>query len=149
MRLATRSELLIDSRVEEVARARKWLSDHAAAEGFSDGDVRKFGLALSEACVNVIEHAYRGEAGNPIELELTIDDEALKLTIRDSGAAFDLERYDPPDLSEPHEGGYGVFIIHSIMDEVTYDTSGQRGTVLTLVKRRPSPTSRDKIEEEW
>ena len=145
--MATRSELLIDSRVEEVARARRWLSDHAAAEGFSDGEVRKFALALSEACVNVIEHAYRGEAGNPIELELTIDDEALKLTIRDSGAAFDLAGYEPPDLSEPHEGGYGVFIIRSIMDEVEYDTSGQWGTVLTLVKRRSARPPQNEIEK--
>ena len=138
--------MLIDSRVEEVARARRWLSDHAAAEGFSDGEVRKFALALSEACVNVIEHAYRGEAGNPIELELTIDDEALKLTIRDSGAAFDLAGYEPPDLSEPHEGGYGVFIMHSLMDEVKYDTAGHQGTVLTLVKRRPRRPAREKVE---
>ena len=143
--MATRSELLIDSRVGEVARAREWLSDHAAAEGFSDGDVRKFGLALSEACVNVIEHAYRGEAGNPIELQLSIDDKALRLTIRDSGAAFDLDSYESPDLSEAHEGGYGVFIIRSIMDEVEYDTSGKRVTVLTLVKHRASHRLIDEI----
>ena len=135
--------MLIDSRVEEVARARKWLSDHAAAEGFSDGDVRKLGLVLSEACVNVIEHAYRGEAGNPIRLQLFIDNEALRLTIRDFGVRFDLEGYEPPDLSEPHEGGYGVFIMRSIMDEVEYDTSGPKGTALTLVKRRPSHPSKD------
>ncbi len=137
------SALLIDSRVEEVARARKWLSDHAAAEGFSDGDVRKLGLVLSEACVNVIEHAYRGEAGNPIRLHLFIDDEALRLTIRDFGVRFDLEGYAPPDLSEAHEGGYGVFIMRSIMDEVEYDTSGPKGTALKLVKRRPSHPSKD------
>jgi serine/threonine-protein kinase RsbW len=137
--LTVRSELLLDSRVEEVARARDWLSQQAAAGGFSDSEVRKLGLVLSEACVNVIEHAYGGEAGNPIELLLSIDNEALRLTIRDFGARFAVEDYEPPDLSEPHEGGYGVFIMHSLMDEVKYDTAGQQGTVLTLVKRRHQP----------
>ncbi len=140
------SELLIDSRVEEVSHARKWLSDHAAAEGFSDGDVRKLGLVLSEACVNVIEHAYLGEAGNPIELQLSIDDESLRVTIRDKGARFKLEDYEPPDLDEPHEGGYGVFIMRSLMDEVSYSTSGQQGTVLTLIKHRPDHPPPNSIE---
>ena len=144
--MAIHSELLIDSRVEEVSRARKWLSDHAAAEGFSGGDVRKLGLVLSEACVNVIEHAYLGEAGNPIELQLSIDDESLRLTIRDTGARFELEDYELPDLDEPHEGGYGVFIMRSLMDEVEYDTSGQQGTVLTLIKRRPARPSQGLFE---
>ncbi len=146
--MATQSELLIDSRVEEVSRARKWLGDHAAAEGFSDGDVRKLGLVLSEACVNVIEHAYLGEVGNPIELHLSIDDEGLKLTIRDMGARFKLEDYEPPDLNEPHEGGYGVFIMRSLMDEVSYSTSGQWGTILTLIKRRPPRPTQGPIEGE-
>ena len=144
--MAIHSELLIDSRVEEVSRARKWLSDHAAAEGFSGGDVRKLGLVLSEACVNVIEHAYLGEAGNPIELQLSIDDESLRLTVRDTGARFELEDYEPPDLDEPHEGGYGVFIMRSLMDEVSYSASGQQGTVLTLIKHRPDYPPQDSIE---
>ncbi len=144
--MAIQSEMLIDSRVEEVSRARRWLSDHAAAEGFSEGDVRKLGLVLSEACVNVIEHAYLGEVGHPIELQLSIDDESLRLTVRDTGARFELEDYEPPDLDEPHEGGYGVFIMRSLMDEVSYSTSGQQGTTLTLIKRRPARPSQGPIE---
>ena len=133
-----RSELLIDSRVEEVARARKWLTEQASAEGFSSKEVRNLGLVVSEACVNVIKHAYRGEPGNPVELKLSIDETSLVLTIRDIGEKFDPETYEPPDLSEPHESGYGVFIIRSLMDEVRYNTSSEQGTTLTLVKHRSS-----------
>ena len=133
-----RAELLLDSRLEEITRARQWLTEHASAQGFSDKEVRNLGLAVSEACANVIKHAYGGRAGNPIELRLTIDERSLTLKICDTGVEFDLEGYQPPDLSEPHEGGYGVFIIHSLMDEVEYDSSQERGTTLTLVKNRPS-----------
>lgn len=142
-----RSELLIDSRVEEVARARNWLTEHASAEGFSSKDVRNLGLVVSEACVNVIEHAYRGQPGNPIELSLSIDEANLTLTIRDVGEKFDPETYEPPDLSEPHESGYGVFIIRSLMDEVRYDTSAKQGTTLMLIKHRSGPQSRVSTEQ--
>jgi serine/threonine-protein kinase RsbW len=134
--MALRSELRIDSRIEEVARARRWLVEHAAAEGFSEHEVRQLGLVVSEACANVVEHAYDGRAGNPIDLALAIDDRVLTLSIRDVGAPFDVDTYAPPDFGVPQEGGYGVHIIRSVMDSVRYDTSETTGTTLTLTKRR-------------
>ncbi len=133
--------MLISSQFEEISRVREWLGGHASAAGFSDQEVRGLKLAVSEACANVIEHAYKGEPGNPIELHLVVNEESLVLTIRDFGAKFDLEKYELPDLSEPHEGGYGVFLIRSLIDKVEYDTSNERGTMLTLTKYRllPSP----------
>lgn len=134
--MSLQSELLIDSRMEDVARARRWLTEGAGAEGFTEEEVRRLGLVISEACVNVIEHSYGGEPGNPIELSLVIDESSLVLTVRDVGLKFDVDGYQPPDLSVPHEGGYGVFLIRTLMDEVEYDTSAEKGTTLTLVKRR-------------
>ena len=134
--MALRAELLIDSRVEEITRAREWLSERASKEGFLDKEVSNLGLAMSEACANVIEHAYRGQPGNVIKLRLTIDETNLILMIYDYGEKFYPETYALPDLNEPQEGGYGVLIIRNLMDEVHYDTSNERGTILTLVKRR-------------
>ncbi|MDP9427136.1 MAG: ATP-binding protein [Actinomycetota bacterium] len=144
--MGLRAELRIDSRVGEITRAREWLIGHARTEGFSEKEVYKFGLAMSEACANIIKHAYGGQPGNPIDLRLVINPRSLILAIEDRGEKFDLAGYAPPDLTEPHEGGYGVFIIRSVMDEVDYDTSGQRGTILTLVKRRSKPEPEDSVD---
>ena len=130
------ANLVITSRIEEIDRARQWLSGHARSIGFPDQEVRQLGLVISEACANIIEHAYGGRPDGSIELRLAIDEAKLVLSIRDSGTKFDLQTYQPPDLDEARERGYGVFIIRSLMDEVTYDASGERGTVLTLVKYR-------------
>jgi serine/threonine-protein kinase RsbW len=51
----------------------------------------------------------------------------------DHGAGFDLERVPEPDLDEHPEGGYGLYIIRKIMDEVAY--SGD-GTVNTLAMKK-------------
>lgn len=143
------ADLVIQSRPEELSRARGWLSDHAGASGFSDRDVRDLALVVSEACANVIEHAYRGEPNHPIDLHLTIDETKLLLLVRDFGVPFIAGDYRPPDLDVPQEGGYGVFIIRNLMDEVEYDVSEGSGTTLRLVKYRQgrSPATRSRSRE--
>jgi len=130
------AELVIQSSPAELRRARGWLSDQALAAGFSDREVHDLALVVSEACANVIEHAYHGEPDHPINLKLNVDDDRLVLLVRDFGAPFHQASYRPPDLDEPQEGGYGVFIIRTLMDEVDYDVSEPPGTTLRLVKNR-------------
>jgi len=133
------AELVIESRIDQVARARQWLIEQARAAGVSERQIRELGLVVSEACANVIKHAYQRELGHSITLQLDIDQSKVVLCIRDHGEPFDPDSYTPPNLDEPREGGYGIFIIRSLMDEVHYDTSCDEGTILTLVKYRSAP----------
>ncbi|RME46512.1 MAG: ATP-binding protein [Chloroflexi bacterium] len=136
----THETLVIHSRLAAVAEARRWASDHVRAAGFDNDVVFAVELALSEALTNVIEHAYAGDETQEIRLSLAIDDEKLRLTIRDFGRKFDLSSYQSPNLDVPAEGGYGVYLIHQLMDEVNYDTSPAQGTRLSLVKYRVGGT---------
>ena len=128
--------LVIDSRTEEIARARDWLTKQAIQAKFSRETIGDLKLALTEAISNVVCHSYDNEPGHQIILSLIVDDEVLTLASRDFGRPFDVSRYQPPDLNELHEGGYGIFLIQSLMDQVDYDTSSGAGATLTLVKRR-------------
>lgn len=139
MTQTTDENLVIPSRLDRVPDARQWLTEHARTAGFGEGAILDLGLVLSEALTNVVEHAYGGADDQEIRLSLLIDDEKLCLTIRDFGKKFDLANYTPPDLDVPSEGGYGVFLIHELMDEVTYDTSLPTGTKLTLIRYRSAP----------
>src|SRR4051794_16879190 len=105
MRPVFDTNLQIDSNVGEIARARAWVSEHAREAGFPDKSVNELGLVVSEACANVVKHAYHGEPGQPIDLRLVIDHTKLVLSIRDVGTKMDLAGYQAPDLDEPHEGG--------------------------------------------
>ena len=128
------ADLEIASKVSEIARAREWMSAHARAAGLSERVISQVALAMSEACTNVIKHAYRGESTHSIDLHLEVGSAKLVLIIRDIGERFDLQAYQPPNLDEPQESGYGVFLMRNLMDEVEYDVSGSQGTTLTLVK---------------
>ncbi|HLG74213.1 MAG TPA: ATP-binding protein [Chloroflexota bacterium] len=129
------SDLSIASRLQELASVRSWIEEQAEAAGFSKGERFELSLAATEACANVIEHAYEGRTDGRIDLHLEIEGPRFELTVRDFGTPFDVSAYQQPDLQQPHEGGYGVHLMNSLMDEVRY-AGCEPGTCLTLVKHR-------------
>lgn len=131
-----REALIIKSQLDRIPEARHWAARQARIAGFGEEAVSAVELALTEALANVVKHAYGGDEDQEIRLCLVIDDEKLSLTIRDFGRRFDPASYSPPDLNVPAEGGYGVYLMHQLMDEVTYDTSPPTGSRLHLVKYR-------------
>ena len=131
-----KDKLIIDSSLDKISQARRWAAQHARVTGFNSRDIFAIELAMGEALSNIIRHAYDGEPGHKIHLSLTIDETKLSLTIIDSGRKFDPALHPPPKLDVPKEGGYGIYLIKKVMDEVTYDTSAPKGTQLDLVKYR-------------
>jgi len=126
--------LTIKSQLSQLARVRNWVAQKAQAAGFSPEEVFALKLAVSEACANIIRHAYEGAPDRDIILSVRIEGDKLSLTIRDFGKKFDLSRYEPPDLDRPSEGGYGIYLILQLMDEVEYNTSPPEGTILKMIK---------------
>lgn len=128
--------LTIQSEAAEVVRARDWISALACKAGISQQEALELQLVLSEACTNAIKHAYGMRKGYPIKLSATIGDDRIRLVIRDFGRKMDLQKYQKPDLGDPPDSGYGIYLMQCLMDEVHFDVSYDEGTELTLVKRR-------------
>lgn len=88
-----------------------------------EGLIYSVQLAAHEVCTNIVDHAY---AGNPcgrigITLTLTWQPPQMTVDLHDTGRAFDPANVPAPNLDVPQEhGGYGLFLIHSLMDVVTY-----------------------------
>ena len=117
---------------------RSLVEPKLGAEGA--GDVE---LALVEAVTNVVRHGY-GSDGGPIRIEVSSDVHSVLVRIFDWGrpipgetlASAGLSRFDfdPTNLLEIPEGGMGLSLIASVMDEVTY-RSEEGQNVLTLLRR--------------
>jgi serine/threonine-protein kinase RsbW len=90
---------------------------------------------VNEACANIHRHAYAGREDGSIEFQVEVTEAAIRLRIRDYGSAFREEAYRKPDLDHPREGGYGVYLIHELMDEVEY-IRREAGTELRMLKIR-------------
>ena len=89
--------------------------------------------AFVEAFNNTVIHAYRGRPPGPVEVELHVTRDRLRLRVIDEGTSFKPESVPEPDLDALPEGGMGLFIMRSFMDRVEYTREGPRN-ILTMEK---------------
>ena len=91
-------------------------------------------LAVNEACMNVIQHGYRGQPGS-IELHIVPIDDGIEFRVHDSAEPVSLDDWRPRALDDLRPGGLGVHFIREIMDEVEYvPVAGDIGNSLRMRK---------------
>jgi serine/threonine-protein kinase RsbW len=127
--------LTLDARPENLALTRLALAGIAANAGAPRDVVADLKLAVTEACTNVIQHAY-GDDGSVGSIVVRYRGEpgVVSIQVEDSGSGF-----EPGGVSETTErngagNGMGLMIIRVLTDELEISDTGS-GTRLTLVKR--------------
>lgn len=89
-------------------------------------------LVLTEAMANAILHANEGDPDKEVHVEIGIVDRRLTIRVYDHGQGFDIRQFaEPGHPLEEH--GRGIYLIHSIMDDVVYHPS-PNGHVLEMSK---------------
>jgi serine/threonine-protein kinase RsbW len=88
-------------------------------------------LVTSEAMTNAIRHGEK--AGISVRLAYSLSPGQIVITVTDHGCGFDPSAIDLPDFEEHPEGGYGIYIMKSIMDEIRYEKTVS-GNNLILTK---------------
>ena len=103
---------------------RRWLR----AIDASEQDAYEVLAACGEACANVIQHAY-GASGGTLELRFDRTDGEVQVTVRDFGT------WREPS---PGDSGWGLELMHRLMDDVAIDRAAD-GTTVTMRRRlRPA-----------
>jgi serine/threonine-protein kinase RsbW len=132
----TTHEMTIPSATRHLGAVREFVAERAEAEGLAEEAVQELRMAVEEACANVIEHAYAGDASREVEVAVIADDERFTVRIRDEGEPFRPDAYSKPDVRElvkrRRSGGLGVHLMHRLMDDVEYQSrQGVNEVVLT------------------
>ena len=125
----------------EVSRfVQDWLSLH---EGYRDSRKERYlvDLAVTEACTNIIRYAYPVSSPGNLGVCLQRAGDSVEILLLDRGGAFDPTEVRPPDLQRAHEGGYGIFLMRTIMGSVTYERRGSQWNCLRLVREVPRGTT--------
>jgi serine/threonine-protein kinase RsbW len=138
-------ELRIDSRLDQVALVGLCVERIAREAGLGEGDAYSVELCVVEAVSNAIRHAYRGEKGHHVWTRVRLGGSRLEIRIEHEGIPLPEEKRHPPSLADfdPEDpatipaGGRGLFLIHSLMDEVRHEASGRRA-VLVMTKALPA-----------
>ena len=126
--------LTIPAKPEYITLGRLALSGLSRARELSDETLADLKLALTEACTNVVRHAYEESVGR-VEIRYELCDDRLVIEVCDDGAGFD-PVVARGDRGEPDEGGLGIAIIRAIADELEIGVGPDgRGSRLRFVKR--------------
>ena len=98
--------------------------------GFSMDDIEDMKVAVSEACSNAVKQS----EDNKVSINFNLLNNGIQIEIIDNGKGYDVDSIETPDLSNPKEGGLGLFIIQTLMDEVSIDSKGNQGTTIKMTK---------------
>ncbi|MDX8431077.1 MAG: ATP-binding protein [Candidatus Algichlamydia australiensis] len=97
-----------------------------AQMGFDEAAAQRFEIAVEEAVVNVIHHAYPKKEGY---LELTLNlfpKKKMQVVVKDQGVPFnpllqnpEIDRDAPIEKRQP--GGLGIPFMHEFVDSIHYE----------------------------
>ncbi len=131
--------ITVTASTENLAEVRSFVATHAESEGFSQEQISDLQLAVDEAYTNIIKHAYRNNKNEHVDINLSFDPEKLCISLFDSGNSFSPKNYDLPNIQkkikERKRGGMGVYLIHQLMDSVSYHAKADKNEI-RLCKNR-------------
>jgi serine/threonine-protein kinase RsbW len=138
-----------DLAVRVVAEACRLVSGGSTARGDGDSvdvgyDLRHpfdaaFVSAFAEIFNNIAIHAYAREGGGEVDIRIEASAEQLVLEVIDTGRPFDIDAVPEPALDELPEGGMGIHIARTMLDEVDYKAGPPNRW--RLVKRFEQPVA--------
>lgn len=138
------SRLILPASLEALFQIRDWLADLHPRESLGIGQFELLSTALYEACANVVEHGGGENAGQPFELWWApgsdagaADLEHGYFLIRDQGVPFNAKNWEATNFSDPavwkRGRGFGLDIIHRVMNRVEYHPGTPQGNLTLLV----------------
>jgi serine/threonine-protein kinase RsbW len=133
----TSVELRLPSRLgfEKVAMATA--SNVAALMGFTKERVEDLKTAVSEACINAIEHGNRLQENLSVVVIMTMEEGSLEVKVIDKGQGL-TKKVSKPDIDRKMHGeenarGMGLFLIENLVDELEFVSESVEGSYARLV----------------
>jgi serine/threonine-protein kinase RsbW len=119
-------------------------SDHLCKlAGFDEEEQYRVNLSVRETLANAIEHGNKFADHKRVEIQLFLNEEFFRVSIRDHGDGFDPNQVpnplDPQNILNPD--GRGILYMRSFMDEVNLIRHDEGGMQVTLTKNRISVTT--------
>jgi len=103
--------------------------------GAPSKQVSELVIAVNEACMNIMQHAYKGDKSGRIVLEVSRDGPALEVVLTDFAEPVEHTEIAPRALNELRPGGLGTHFIQATVDECSYGhLEGRNGNFVRMRK---------------
>jgi serine/threonine-protein kinase RsbW len=135
--------LTVAARPENLAVIRQALAGYAEAMGFDSDAISDLKTIVTEACMNVVVHAYPEDATGPLEVHASPHEDGVEIAVRDEGSGF------RPRPAEPDDPGLrlGLPLIATLSDQ--FEIRGARtGTEVRMIVHHTRNDQRDAEERE-
>ena len=117
----------------ELQTIRNWLREIMQQQGCSDDCVNDAILAVNEACMNIMQHAYYGRTDGEIIIEILQENNFLVFHLIDFASPVDITKCQSRILDDVRPGGLGIHIIQSVMDSMQFlEPPDNAGNLLEL-----------------
>lgn len=118
-------DLELPARAENIAIVRHAFGALGEVRSVSEQRLSDIRLAVTEACTNVVVHAYTDDEDGPLEVEARLAGDDLTVVVRDRGKGI-APRPDSPGL------GLGLPLIASLADSVKLGHDGDGHTEVLM-----------------
>ena len=110
-------EIRFLAKPERLSLVRALVKETTENIGCGKDLTEKLVIAVNEACMNIIQHAYKGDESGEIIFEMLNNEKELYFRLVDYAEPIDLGSVKPRDLNDIRPGGLGTHFIAEIMDE--------------------------------
>jgi serine/threonine-protein kinase RsbW len=114
--------------------AREAIGSVARRMGFPLERTEDLKTAVSEACMNAIQHGNKMDVRMKVVIVLTADDDKLDILVKDSGlGGMPPDEVEIPNIrariegSDKRSGGLGRFLIQNLVDEAGFVEPDEEG----------------------
>lgn len=130
-----KEQFLIDSSFGEISILSSKVRSFLLKLSVNEETINAVELSLVEALNNVVEHSYKMQKGNRVEVKIEIVADKIITQLYDWGIArTNLNKarleFDPNDIENLPEGGMGLFIIEQLMDKTEYYSENGKNTFI-------------------
>ena len=130
--------LTIPAESDFIPTVRLTLSGLASKLNFTIDEIEDLKVAVSEACNNVIQHAYDQSQPGVIELLFVLSGNDIEITVSDKGRGFDVQNIrsskTDEESSEDFGLGLGLTFIKTLMDDTSFTSELGKGSKIKMKK---------------
>jgi serine/threonine-protein kinase RsbW len=108
--------------------------------GFVPERIEDLKTAVSEACINAMEHGNKHHPDNRVVVKMNYSDNVFTVTVMDQGEGLQVsfDEIEPPDITKKINNlqtprGLGLFLIKQLMDQVEFNKVSNEGHIIRMV----------------
>lgn len=125
-------EVRVPAKPQFVSVIRLTVSGLANRLGFDYDEIEDLKIAASEAITNVVHHAYKADDEGEIVIGCALYKEKIEIMVADYGNSFNFDEikskigpyYHEDSIAGLREGGLGLYLMETLMDEVMINNDG-------------------------